>query len=273
MRASVAVGGVFLGLGLWNCGGGAQVGAPSLPDAQVVGRAIVARGGGPLEMRVGDALPLQVVEQLSDGSLRPLADEVRVSWTSPQTVVARAYDDDVPVFPRQTDAPTAIFVSNPLRSDHQRDLSGVLFALDSGLGQGGAVTVVAQVEGFGPISAQVQVADTPPGDPIRGSELYGINGFNCGSCHGGSGHGPDATTRSSGGVSAPGLNDEPGNVASDPAWSAALLALAAQADLDNAGVALRAPMPDFLQLQAPDGHTLTGQDAADLYAFLQSQTD
>jgi hypothetical protein len=72
---------------------------------------------------------------------------------------------------------------------------------------------------------------------------------------------------------APGINAEPGNLASDPSWNAALLALAARADIDNRGVALRLPMPDWLASPDPaTGHLLTTQDFADIYAFLKTQT-
>jgi hypothetical protein len=72
---------------------------------------------------------------------------------------------------------------------------------------------------------------------------------------------------------APGLNAEPGNVAGDPDWNAALLAFAARADVDNAGVALRVPMPDWLATPNPaTGKPLTTQDFADIYAFLRTQT-
>jgi hypothetical protein len=69
---------------------------------------------------------------------------------------------------------------------------------------------------------------------------------------------------------APGLDAEPGNLASDPAWTAALLAMAARADMDNGGLVLRTPMPDWLTAKA-DGQLLTTQDFADIYAFLQTQ--
>jgi hypothetical protein len=62
------------------------------------------------------------------------------------------------------------------------------------------------------------------------------------------------------------------NVAADPAWNAALLGMAIQADIDNAGVALRPPMPDFFQATTDDaGTTLRAQDFADIYAWLKTQ--
>jgi hypothetical protein len=72
---------------------------------------------------------------------------------------------------------------------------------------------------------------------------------------------------------APGLNGEPGNLAGDPDYDAALLAVASRADMDNGGVALRFPMPDWLSQANPmTGQLLTTQDLADMYAFLKTQT-
>jgi hypothetical protein len=74
---------------------------------------------------------------------------------------------------------------------------------------------------------------------------------------------------------APGLNDAPdsGNLATDPTWSAGLLGMAAQADMDNHGVALRAPMPTFFMASdgTGSGKTLGAQDFADIYAWLATQ--
>lgn len=61
--------------------------------------------------------------------------------------------------------------------------------------------------------------------------------------------------------------------ASDPTWNAALFAVASRADMDNQGVTLRAPMPDWLARTNPaSGKPLTTQDFADIFAFLKTQT-
>ncbi len=75
---------------------------------------------------------------------------------------------------------------------------------------------------------------------------------------------------------APGLNattPEGGspNVAADPAWNAALLGMAAQGDMDNNGVALRQPMPDWLGRLNASAQPLSGKDFADIYAWLKTQ--
>ncbi len=63
------------------------------------------------------------------------------------------------------------------------------------------------------------------------------------------------------------------NLAADPAWSAGLLGMAAQADMDNGGVALRIPMPVFFTApDGTDGGVLGAQDFADIYAWLKTQT-
>jgi hypothetical protein len=72
---------------------------------------------------------------------------------------------------------------------------------------------------------------------------------------------------------APGLNAAPGNVAGDPTWNPALLAVAARSDMDNAGIALRAPMPDWLsRTSATSRQPPTTQDFADIFAYLATQT-
>ena len=73
---------------------------------------------------------------------------------------------------------------------------------------------------------------------------------------------------------APGLNDvaDSGNLASDPAWSAPLLGMAAQADMDNRGVALRAPMAQWTGKLDPSKTPINAQDFANIYAWLKTQT-
>jgi hypothetical protein len=70
---------------------------------------------------------------------------------------------------------------------------------------------------------------------------------------------------------APGLNNAQGHLAGDPSWNAALLALAARADVDNNAVSLRVPMPDWLAGHTGTGALLSTQDFADIYAFLKTQ--
>jgi hypothetical protein len=48
--------------------------------------------------------------------------------------------------------------------------------------------------------------------------------------------------------------------------------MAAQGDIDNHGVALRQPMPDWLGKRGLDGGPLGAQDFAHIYSFLKSQT-
>jgi mono/diheme cytochrome c family protein len=141
--------------------------------------------------------------------------------------------------------------------------------------------VTASIAGGGNAFAVIDVAPAPTGDAGRGAVLYGESGANCARCHGATGHGTDpddnGTTYTYDNAvydfPAPGLNAEPGNLANDPSWNAALLGVAAASDVDNGGVTLRAPMPDYL-VSTNDEHpqTLTAQDYADLYAFLQTQT-
>jgi hypothetical protein len=65
----------------------------------------------------------------------------------------------------------------------------------------------------------------------------------------------------------------PGNTAGDPAWNAALFAIAARAEVDNGGLTLRLPMPDWLtEPSSVTGAPLTTQDLADIYAFLKTRT-
>jgi hypothetical protein len=72
----------------------------------------------------------------------------------------------------------------------------------------------------------------------------------CATCHGAMAQGTTANADGSymfdGGTysyPAPGLDTEMGNLASDPDWNAALLAVAARSDMDNGGLELCAPMP------------------------------
>jgi mono/diheme cytochrome c family protein len=128
------------------------------------------------------------------------------------------------------------------------------------------------------VTAEVAIDPTPAGDWTRGGPTYAAA---CADCHGATGGGssgaPEATSYSIAGASydfpAPGINAAPGNTAGDPAWNAALFAVAARADMGNGGITLRYPMPDWLAAPNPStGQPLSTQDLADIYAFLKTQT-
>jgi mono/diheme cytochrome c family protein len=264
--------------GLGGCGGGS--GEPT-----TTGLAIVTPSGAPLHAAAGDAFALKVVVVESDGSTRDLPAGATVTWTAPATVTTLPPDStNANPLPVPAPQPTAVWIANPNRLEHASDLANVLFILDPGALPNGALTVTATVAGGSPsgsVSATVDVDPTPAGDATRGAAVYGASGANCAECHGDTGHGsqgaPDATSYTIDGNTydfpAPGLNAEQGNVGADPAWTAALLAVAARADTDNEGVTLRFPMPDWLTTKnVATGQPLTTQDFADIYAFLQTQT-
>jgi hypothetical protein len=284
--ASIASGWV-VGVVAAACGGTSTSSGSSGPSSVTASSpfAIVTASGGPLEAVAGDALPLRVAEVEPDGSTADLPAGSQVVWTaSIASIEALAPDSSDPSpMPAPGDQPTAVWVDNRSRPDRSADLSNVLFVLDPGTVQNGAVQVSATVSGPGAsaeVSASIPVDPTPAGDWTRGSTLYGASGANCAMCHGPTGHGsaanPDGSTFTLVGVTypfaAPGINAEPGNAASDPSWNAALFAVASRADIDNGGVSLRLPMPDWLDRPGPTGRALTTQDFADIYAFLKTQT-
>ncbi|MBS2027212.1 MAG: cytochrome c [Deltaproteobacteria bacterium] len=242
---------VMLALG---CGGEPSEATPS---ASIAGYRIVAREGGPLQAQVGDALALAVRVELSDGTEQPLPEGATIAWSAPMTVNALAPDaDGAPL-------PAAFFLANAQRADHADDLSGVLFVV--GVGKpSDAVTVNARLGGSasGTVSATVSILPMPTGDVARGQLLYGAQGFDCARCHGDEAQGAALSPAV---LPGPPLDAAAGGLASDPDWNAALLAMAVRADMDNAGVVLRPPMPDYL------GRGFTAQDAADVYAFLRTQ--
>jgi mono/diheme cytochrome c family protein len=256
--------------------------------ASVSGLRVVTASGSPLAGQAGDALKLKVVQTDNDGKTADLPGGAKVSWTLPSTIAALAPEDDTDPSPLPAFGvePTAVFIDNPNRADRNADLADALFLLDPGTAPGGPLQISATVTGVmtgdaGEPSASAAVASGPVGDPTRGSTLYGPLGANCAQCHGLTGHGstepPGSTTFAIAGHTydfpAPGLNAEDGNVGSDPAWNAALLAVSCRSDVDNGGVTLRAPMPDWLVTPNPaTGQPLTTQDFADIYAFLQTQT-
>lgn len=234
---------------------------------------ILPVNGGNWTAVSGDALALEVVETFSDNSTQPATADDHVTWTSPATIASLPADStaDSPI-PAFGTMPTAVFISNSLRADRATDLDGVVFVLDAGA-SGGGENIAATVGGT-TITATLAISAGPVGDATRGMATYAA----CATCHGttaaGSPADPGGSTYTLEGTSypypAPGLDAEAGNLGSDPAWNAALLAMAARADVDNGGLVLRTPMPDWLSAKA-GGQLLTTQDFADIYAFLQTQ--
>jgi mono/diheme cytochrome c family protein len=235
----------------------------------------------------GDAVALKVVLVAADGTVGDLPAGARVVWSAPFPVVTLPPESIAPSpLPVTGAAPTGAWIENPSRPDQASDLASVVFVLDPGTAQNATLQVSATVSGATPdggagVTANLGVDPTPAGDWTRGEALYGAAGANCAQCHGATGHGTPAAnddgTYTIAGASyafpAPGINAEPGNCASDPAWDAALFAVAARADMDNGGVALRLPMPDWLSQPNPaTGAPLSTQDLADIYAFLKTQT-
>jgi Cytochrome c len=255
----------------------------------VTGVEIAAASEAGLQGAPGDALQLQTVLKLSDGTkmVVPYSD---VNWTAPVTVTAQDPNDAGPssVLPEAGAEPTAFFVSNTYRITQQ----GVLFITAAGTASHGFVTVSASVPDAGTASAKVTVLPAPVGDPTRGATLFqAIPGNPCASCHGPAAAGSPPVDggeagaeyllpRGTGGelfpYPAPPLNntttDAGPNLAADPTWSAGLLGMAAQADIDNNGVALRIPMPEFFDGEDGLGGILGAQDFADIYAWLKTQT-
>jgi mono/diheme cytochrome c family protein len=250
---------------------------------------IVVASGAPLQAFAGDAPQLKVVETTSDGGSAELPAGASVAWTLPEALTALPPDDDtdpspLPLFGAQ---PAAAFIDNPGRPDQIAASAGLLYLLDPGTVQNATLQVTAAVGGVlsasadaGQVTASIGVSPAPAGDWTRGAQLYGAGGANCAQCHGATGHGSDALTSAGmyiiNGLAydfpAPGLNAEPGNLGSDPAWNAALLAVSARSDVDNGGVTLRLPMPDWwTRVNPATGAPLTTQDFADIYAFLRTQ--
>lgn len=243
---------------------------------------IVSISGAPLYAVAGDGLALEVVVAEADGSTHDLPGSASVTWTSPAVVTALPPDSAAASpLPVPVANPTGGWIVNPSRPDRQGDLANVVFIFDPGTVQNGTLQVSATVTGASPagsVTATILVDPTPAGDWTRGATLYAAA---CAMCHGATGHGspgaPEASSYTMEGATydypAPGLNAEPGNTAWDPAWNAALFAVAARADVDNGGLTLRVPMPDWLTEPSPATQApLTTQDLADIYAFLKTQT-
>jgi mono/diheme cytochrome c family protein len=268
------------------CGCGTAAPAPSAPELQ-----IVTLSGAPLYAVAGDVVELKVVLVAADGTIQDLPSGTRVSWTSPPAVTALAPESaDPSPLPAPGAQPTAAWISNPARKDEPAGLGDTLVVLDPGTVQNGTVQVSATVLGSaggaggspsGDVTATLLVDPTPAGNWTRGAVLYGTGGANCATCHGATGAGSPAQADGTYAIEgetypfpAPGLNAAPGNTAGDPAWDAALFAVASRVDVDNGGVGLRLPMPNWLtQPDIATGKLLTTQDLADIYAFLRTQTE
>lgn len=263
---------------------GSEGGAPLSP-----GLHIVAASGAPLGAAAGDAIPLTIVVVGEDGGIQPLPAGTSVTWIAPSTVEAQNPWDagSNSVLPTFGAEPTGIFIDNPYRTD-RTDYAGTLFVIDPGTNGGGTLTVTALVGDASMVTTTLPVVPTPSGDVDAGASLFLVI-HNCAGCHGATGDGspPAGDAGPDGAVEydlqgtlypypAPGLNDtSPGgqpNLAADPGWNAALLGMAAQGDIDNNGVALRLPMPDWLGKKGLDGGPLGAGDFADIYAFLKTQT-
>jgi mono/diheme cytochrome c family protein len=250
------------------------------------GLRIVMASGAVSKAVAGDAVALKVVRAAADGTVSNLPADATVVWNSPRVISALAPDTQAPALvPPSGSAPgappTAAWIENSFRADRSGDLANVLFILDPGTIANAVVLVSAKVSGTTPggdVQTEIPVSPTPTGSASRGQALFGSGGANCSGCHGASGHGstgmaPYTIAGQTYDYPAPGLNAEPGNVASDPEWTAALLAVAARADMDNHGVALRLPMVDWLSFpNRANGQVLSTQDFADIYAFLKTQT-
>jgi len=138
---------------------------------------IVAAGGGALTADVGDAFRLSVVEALSDGTTKPLADDAQVTWSGPPVVTALPIGStpDESVLPQPAAAATGMWINNP---DHltAAQVNGVLFVLDAGSNANPSIEVTATVAGGaapgGAATATVSVMPFPTADGTRGQALW-----------------------------------------------------------------------------------------------------
>jgi cytochrome c553 len=256
-------------LGLAACGGGGG----KTPTGYAIGNAS-------LSAQAGDTIALQVLQTFSDGTKAELTAADTVTWSGVPSITALpAGSTAASPLPATGSAPTAFFASVPTRPDHGTDLQNVLLVRDAGSASTGTVTLTGTVAGENPgtVSATITVSASPTGDATNGATLFGAA---CSPCHGKTGHGTVANADGSYTLEnmnysfpAPGLNDEPGHVAGNSAWTVAAFAHAARASFDENGVTLRIPMPDWLSNPDPAvKRLLTTQDFADIYAFMKTQT-
>jgi hypothetical protein len=238
----------------------------------------IVAASGSLSAVGGDALKLKVANGNAD-----LPADATITWSGVPTVTALDPTSmAASPLPAPGDAPTAVLIENPGRPDIASELADVLFFLDPGTSPGGNVTVTATVGGSvtGTATVSIPVGPTPAGDAAHGATIYGNDGVQCSYCHGDTGHGTDAGpngmysyNNGSYPYPAPGLNAESGHLAGDPAWNAALLAVASRADMGKGGLTLRLPMATWLAPPVEGGGgPLTTQDFADIYAFLETQS-
>lgn len=241
----------------------AGCGAADSSSAPFSAYRIVAADGTAPSATVGDALRLSVVEMRTDGTSAPVSGDALVTWSGPPLVEALPMGSTPAksILPEPGALATAMWVSNP---DHltTQDVAGVLYVLDAGSAPAPSIAVTVAVTGGsapgGQATASLPVAPFPAGDVARGQEAFAAN---CASCHGSKGEGD----------SAPGLNDEPDNVAGDPDWTPQLLGLVARSNMDDQGVSLDPSMPKWLTRPGAGGKLLTTQEFADIYAFLKTQ--
>jgi hypothetical protein len=254
---------------------------------------IVSTGGGALQGGPGDALNLQVISVSADGGTVAVPAD-QITWTAPATVIAQNPNDPGPtgILPEAGVQPTAFFVSNEYSGQYG---PGALFIVDPGTASDAGVNVTASVSGAGQVSAWVAILPAfDGGDPTRGQDLFQnvplADNLTCASCHGMTAAGSPPIDGGEAGAlyelpstngdlytyPAPELNnastDAGPGLAADPTWSAGLLGMAIEADINKQGVALRGPMPDFFEAVTDDaGSTLNAQDCADIYAWLKTQ--
>lgn len=215
--------------------------------------------GAPLTAAAGDVLRLKVVQVKPDGSSAPLPPEAKVSWSGVTTVVAAKPGTELEIskLPAAGKAPVGIFVQNPARLDHKKDLDGALFILSRGTMPKPTIQVSASISG---VEAQAEVTGTVSvsslmykGDPVQGAKTFRAN---CSSCHGEDGEGKYGPTLNMSGLIGEGI------------WDSAMLAMAARSNVDDMGVALARPMVNWMSTKASNDQLLTGQDFANIFSFL-----
>jgi mono/diheme cytochrome c family protein len=235
-------------------------GSPSAPTP--VGFRIAPPNGGQVEGVPGDALRLNVVQEMSDGSVEAVGSDVRVDWSGPPVIQALPIGSHPAqsLLPPPNASPTAIWIQNPEHYPTEF-LAGVLWVIDPGQGTG-AVNVKASVTSGAAMPTElaldIPIGAAPSGDPERGALVYGSN---CASCHGAHGEGGDS----------PALNAD--HLLADPAWTQALMTMATRSGMDRMGVSLALDMPHWVTRLSANGTLLTTQDFADIYSFLRTEHD
>jgi mono/diheme cytochrome c family protein len=257
--------------------------SPTEHPLTVKGYAIVSGSSAPgaaVHAVAGDALQLRVVQLLSDGSSRDVPAPGKVTWTEPATIKTLPPESmaESPL-PKPGADPVAGFIDNAARSDTTRP--GALYVFDAGSKPKGTIAVKASVAGIpdaGDATLSIAVSTAPAGKADHGATVYAAN---CAHCHGDSGAGspPVAGMPMKYMIAgqlydfpAAGLNAAKDNAAGDANWNAALFAIAARGDFDNAGVTLRAPMPNWLTHEDTTTRaTLSTQDLVDVFAWLKTK--